>query len=389
MVVGRLAPTCACCRSSAARTMRTCCAPSAARGSRSGPGTGGIRTAIGIGADAEIRQLLTRSLREMPMVGSLKIDWLGDWALLGMDDTATPAARESMRREATTTGASDRSLRELVELPIYAGVEVRNMTAAVAFLTGARASRGASRAGRDPMGARRAGSGTFRSWRCARARRAGRRRGTSRSTTRFARARSCYRSASRRCATGSTIASTAAAAQPVPRRAREGPQWILDMDMRERGPLWWRLALLAASDRSTTAERWALTAAEAVLRGAPGASPSVRAPARPRHAGRDPGDARRATPTARRRRVARSVAGRPRRDGDRLGIADLLASEESPFVRLGRLIARAHSEVAFDDEPKVARWRRATSAQPAREAPPRRGSPLASRAKRGSAATPD
>src|SRR4029077_3646822 len=54
-----------------------------------------------------------------------------------------------------------------------------------------------------------------------------------------------------------------------------GPQWILDMDMRERGPLWWRLALLAASGGSSNDTRWSLTAAEAVLRGAPGASPSV------------------------------------------------------------------------------------------------------------------
>jgi hypothetical protein len=44
---------------------------------------------------------------------------------------------------------------------------------------------------------------------------------------------------------------------------------------------------------------------------------------------------------------------------DRPGIADLVASDESSFVRLARLIARARSEVAFDDEP-------GSGAQPAR-----------------------
>ena len=124
-----------------------------------GGGGGGLRTALGIGPDAEIRQLLTRSLREMPLVGSLKADWMGDWALLGMDDTATPASREAIRKEATT-GVSERSMRDLVELPIYAGIEVRNMTAAVAFLAGARhaleqAAPGAIRWARGGQAARR------------------------------------------------------------------------------------------------------------------------------------------------------------------------------------------------------------------------------------------
>jgi hypothetical protein len=55
----------------------------------------------------------------------------------------------------------------------------------------------------------------------------------------------------------------------------------------------------------------------------------------------------------------------PRRGGDKPGLPDLLASDESPFVRLGRLISRAHSEVAFDDEPGAKSTGRA-GAQPAR-----------------------
>ena len=126
------------------------------------------------------------------MVGSLKVDWLGDWAMLGMDDTATPASREAIKKEATT-GVSDRSLRDLVDLPVYAGIEVRNMTAAVAFLAGARAIVDQAAPGCDPVG--RGGPRARRSVR-GRARRLGGRRGdarTSRSITRSARARSCCR----------------------------------------------------------------------------------------------------------------------------------------------------------------------------------------------------
>ena len=141
----------------------------------------------------------------------------------------------------------------------------------------------------------------------------------------------------------------------------EGPQWILDLDMRERGPLWWRLAFMAASGRTTVSERWSMAAAEAVLRGAPGASPSV-----VRTLARDTLGAIPATPEGRAYVLADDGLHDPlrgaRRGSDKLGLLDLLASEESPFVRLGRLIARTRSEVAFDDEPKVG----GAGAQPAR-----------------------
>ena len=318
-----------------------------------GAGRGGLRTAIAIGPDAQIRQLLTRSLRDMPLVGSLKVDWMGDWALVGMDDTATPAAREAMRSEATAGAAtSERSLRDLVELPIYAGIEVRNMTAAVAFLATARhaleqAAPGAIRwaeAGRErdvPFVSVRAGSAGADDTRdialyyafC-------------KSALVLSLSESALRHRIDDCLDGKQPRSRSAA-------GAEGPQWIFDMDMRERGPLWWRLALLAASSRSNNGERWGLSAAEAVLRGAPGASPSVA-----RLLARDTLGAIPVTPEGDAYRLADDGLHDPlrgvRRGGDKLGVTDLLASEESPFVRLGRLISRARSEVAFDDEPKVA-----------------------------------
>ncbi len=320
-----------------------------------GGGGTGIRTAIAIGPDAEIRHLLTRSLREMPLVGSLKADWMGDWALLGMDDTATPASGEAIRREATaaaTTGPPDRSLRDLVDLPIYAGIEVRNMTAAVAFLAGARhaldqAAPGAIRWGevgrqRDvPFVAVRAGSAGGDETRdialyyafCKNA-------------LVLSLSESALRHRIDDCLDGKQPRSKSAA-------GTEGPQWIFDMDMRERGPLWWRLAFMAVSGGSANTVRWSLTAAEAVLRGAPGASPSV-----VRALARDTLGAIPVTPEGYAYVLADDGMRDPlrglRRASDKPGLDDLLASEESPFVRLGRLIAHARSEVAFDDEPKVA-----------------------------------
>jgi hypothetical protein len=312
---------------------------------------GGARTAIGIGPDAEIRQMLTSALRGLPLVGALKADWLGDWALLGMDDTATPASRDAIRKEATT-GVSDRSLRDLVELPIYAGIEVRNMTAAVAFLAGARhvleqAAPGAiqwGEAGRQrdvPFVAVRAGSAGGAETRDV---------ALYYAFCKSALVLSLSESALRRriddCLDGKQPRTRAAAGS-------EGPQWIFDMDMRERGPLWWRLALIAASGRSTISERWSLAAAEAVLRGAPGASPSV-----VRMLARDTLGAIPLTPEGYAFVLADDGMRDPlrgtRRGSDKLGLHDLLASEESPFVRLGRLIAHARSEVAFDDEPRAA-----------------------------------
>ena len=210
-------------------------------------GSGGLRTAIGIGADAEIRQLLTRSLREMPLVGSLKVDWMGDWAMVGMDDTATPAAREAMRNEATAAACRTDRSRDLVDLPVYAGIEVRNMTAAVAFLATARHASSRRRRERSDWGeAGRERDVPFVAVRAGSARRRGDRG-----------RRALLRVLQERARAVAQRVGAAAPHRRLPRRhssraarsaaGAEGPQWIFDLDMRERGPLWWRLALLAAS----------------------------------------------------------------------------------------------------------------------------------------------
>jgi len=317
-----------------------------------GAGGGGLRTAIGIGPDAQIRHELDHLLREMPLVGALKVDWLGDWAMLGMDDTATPAARDAIRKE-VTTGAGERSFRDLIELPIYAGIEVRNMTAAVAFLAGARtvleqAAPGAIQwreVGRErdvPFVAVRAGSAGGDELRDL--------------SLYYSFCKSALVLSLSESALRHRIDDCLDGKQPKTRAGKsagaEGPQWIIDMDMRERGSLWWRLAVMAAGGGAASSQRWSVGAAEAVLRGAPGASASV-----VRALARDTFGAIPATPEGYAYVLGDDGVRDPlrgaRRGTEKPGLADLLASDESPFVRLGRLIARARSEVAFDDEPKA------------------------------------
>jgi hypothetical protein len=132
----------------------------------------------------------------------------------------------------------------------------------------------------------------------------------------------------------------------------EGPQWILDLDMRERGPLWWRIAFAAGASGAAASERWSVAAAEAVLRGAPGASPSV-----VRMLARDTLGAIPLTPEGNAYVLAEDGVRDPlrgaRRGNKTAALADMLASEASPFVRLGRLLAHARSEVSFDDEARA------------------------------------
>ena len=142
------------------------------------------------------------------------------------------------------------------------------------------------------------------------------------------------------------------------------PAVDLNLDMRERGPLWWRLAFMAARGQSAASARWSTAAAEAVLRGAPGASPSV-----VRMLARDTLGAIPVTPEGYAYALGDDGLRDPlrgvRHGGDKLALIDLLASEESPFVRLGRLVSRARSEVAFDDEPGT-RASAGAGGQPAR-----------------------
>ena len=97
----------------------------------------GMRWALALGKDAEIRRVLDgRSL-----FGSqpLKLDWLGDSVMIGVADRSelTNAARDFVGRKLEVPREADERRDELdaiADLPLYAAVEVKNRVGAVVAL---------------------------------------------------------------------------------------------------------------------------------------------------------------------------------------------------------------------------------------------------------------
>ena len=103
------------------------------------------------------------------MVGSLKVDWLGDWAMVGHGRHRHAGVARSDQEGSDDGRVGPIARATLVDLPVYAGIEVRNLTAAVAFLAGARAIVDQAAPGIDPVGrgrarARRSVRGGARRW---------------------------------------------------------------------------------------------------------------------------------------------------------------------------------------------------------------------------------
>jgi hypothetical protein len=331
-----------------------------------GDGRHGARSALGIGPDAELRHLLSHSLQELPLVGALRVDWLGDWALVGIDDAARP--RHPTPEAFVAMNSTERWLSSLVELPLYAGVEIHSRGAAAAFLAGARQMieqaapgvidwREAGKHRDVPFVAIRAAAGSDESksaWHdlalyyafC-------------KSSLVLSLGEAALRRRIDECVDGRAPRPIA----PAKNGGGEAPQWIVEADLRERGPLWWLLATLASEQtgfgRTTLDPRaslygLSLGAAEAVLRGAPGLPPPAA-----RLLARDVLGAAPLTPEGHDYTLAPDGLHDPVRGllypHAQAAIVDLLASDDSPFVRLLRTVGHARSEVSFDDEPAVAK----------------------------------
>jgi hypothetical protein len=109
-----------------------------------GPLGGGVRAAIGVGPRAPLRRELTHGISQGPF--QVDIGWIGDWALLGMDDHPSVAemAYKAWRRDleppssGPVAGGIEDGLGMLSRLPIYAGIGIRNSAAATLFLSLAR-----------------------------------------------------------------------------------------------------------------------------------------------------------------------------------------------------------------------------------------------------------
>ena len=107
----------------------------------------GVRAVIGIGKDAKIRRE-GKDLLSLPGLGSVSLDWLGSWGMLGIGDSKTvlAAARSWMRRELPERPSDDsdensagrRDEHLLGRLPIYAGVGVKSALGAGLLMTALR-----------------------------------------------------------------------------------------------------------------------------------------------------------------------------------------------------------------------------------------------------------
>jgi hypothetical protein len=321
-----------------------------------GEGRQGARAVLGIGPEAHLRRLLSQSLHEMPLVGALKIDWLGDWATFGIDDTARPNAPSLP--SADGTGSSTGDVDEWVDLPIFAGVDVRNLAAAAAFLAGARQV--VESAAPGVVEWREAGKHRDVPFVVVRAGRGAGSMGASFKdlAVYYAFCKSSLTLSLSEAALRRRIDDCVDGRRPQPPPAgpdadRNSAQLVVDVDMRERGPLWWRAVLLAARNNVGGTDRWGPFAAEAVLRGAPGASPATARALARRTFGAVPTTVEGKAYVLDNDGLRDPVHGMYR-PLERQTWQDLIGADGAPLVRLLRTISHLRSEVSFDDEPRIA-----------------------------------
>ncbi len=102
----------------------------------------GMRWVLGIGQDAELRRLLTGTARHTPF-GQFGLDWLGDWAMAGIEDKVVLAQFALRSRDLVeqrpAQSEEDRGrarFEDVLRLPLYGGLEVKSTAGAIAFLAG-------------------------------------------------------------------------------------------------------------------------------------------------------------------------------------------------------------------------------------------------------------
>ncbi len=109
----------------------------------------GLRSTLGIGAEARLRRELTELVGRSPFGGQLTLDWLGDWLFFGVDDRpevaaaviaadprAIPQAPDTIdeQERRSFSGQLDAALRA----PLYLSIGVRNVLGATVALTAIR-----------------------------------------------------------------------------------------------------------------------------------------------------------------------------------------------------------------------------------------------------------
>jgi hypothetical protein len=102
------------------------------------PARRGARATLGLGEDAHLRRELRATARDVPLLGKVDVDWLGGWAVVGMDDVMWGGGKPPNLEGMDTRNPYDVMIRQLRELPIYAGVEVRQPATAALLFAAAR-----------------------------------------------------------------------------------------------------------------------------------------------------------------------------------------------------------------------------------------------------------
>jgi hypothetical protein len=109
------------------------------------PALGGMRIAAGISHDSDLRREFSRTLRSLSG-DKLALDWIGDWAALGIADRASIAkvvlrmmASQIPQMPPEAGGAEDESdLAQLSLLPVYAEIGIKGPAQAAIALAGLR-----------------------------------------------------------------------------------------------------------------------------------------------------------------------------------------------------------------------------------------------------------
>jgi hypothetical protein len=321
----------------------------------------GARLTLGIGEKAYLRQGLAQAITLFARGSSLKLDFLGDYALVGVADRAElalaarssretrdlslerPASAEELGRE---PAALD-DVEMLAGLPVYAVIGLKSRVAAAVALTALRRMAEDSAPGAFEWA-------PFASHRGVEVVRVMARERNKEVSLYYAMAGDAFivtlnRSVMRSLIEQALDGKLPAQGQPSAALAKEG-QVVLELSPLKKGPLRTLLAWSLAVS-SLEAARSARAAAEAVLRGVP---ESAHKPERAAELSLAYLGALPLTPDGRRYRLGADGIADPLRGTAHAPEWPALPPAESPSARVLGLFGGLRSDLSFDTEPQIA-----------------------------------
>jgi hypothetical protein len=322
----------------------------------------GARFSLGIGQKAYLRQSLGQALNLLgPSGPGIQLDWLGDFALVGVADRAElltasrlsretrdlpierPASAEELGRESAVRD----DIEALAGLPVYAVVGLRSRVAAAVALTALRRTAESTAPGAFDWA-------PFASHRGVEVVRVMSRERNQELALYYAMAGDAFIASPNRSVMRSLIEQALdgklpAQGQPPAALAREG-QAVLELAPLKKGALRQLLAW-GLSVSSLEAARRSRATAEAVLRGVPESAhkPERAAELSLAYLGVLP-----VTPDGRRYRLGVDGVTDPLRGTPHAPAWPAVPTPESPAARLLGMFGRLRSDLSFDTEPQIA-----------------------------------